>query len=56
MSSGKEVVEGSGSYSARRKFDSWRDFPQDDEHDLDDAENRYEKRFMQKENKKIKQQ
>lgn len=36
------------------KFDSWRDFSVFDEYNLDEAENRYERRYMEKENKKIK--
>lgn len=35
-------------------FDSWRDFSVFDEYNLDEAENRDERRYMEKENKKIK--
>jgi DnaJ family protein C protein 2 len=35
-------------------FDSWRDFSVFDEYNLDEAENRFERRYMEKENKKIK--
>ena len=35
-------------------FDSWRDFTVFDEYNLDEAENRFERRYMEKENKKIK--
>lgn len=35
-------------------FSSWRDFETEGEHDLNDAENRWEKRQMLKENKKLK--
>eukprot|EP01017_Pseudomicrothorax_dubius_P016393 TRINITY_DN1860_c0_g1_i2.p1 TRINITY_DN1860_c0_g1~~TRINITY_DN1860_c0_g1_i2.p1 ORF type:complete len:587 (+),score=238.11 TRINITY_DN1860_c0_g1_i2:141-1901(+) len=37
-------------------FDSWRDFSHLDEYNLDEAENRYERRYMEKENKKKKAQ
>ena len=43
-------------YKFWRNFDSWRDFPQDDEHDLDEAENRWERRQMEKENMAIKKE
>lgn len=36
------------------RFDSWRDFSVYDEYNLDEAENRYERRYMEKENKRIK--
>ena len=35
-------------------FKSWRDFTVEDEYDLDQAENRYERRYMEKENKLMK--
>ena len=35
-------------------FKSWRDFTMEDEYDLDQAENRYERRYMDKENKRMK--
>ena len=35
-------------------FDSWRDFSQFDEYDVREAQDRYERRYMEKENKKIK--
>lgn len=35
-------------------FESWRDFTVDDEYNLDEAENRYERRYMEKENKRLK--
>lgn len=35
-------------------FDSWREFHHEDEYNLEEAENRYEKRYMEKENKKLK--
>lgn len=35
-------------------FVSWRDFKMEDEYDVMQAENRYEKRWMEKENKKMK--
>ena len=31
---------------------SWREFPQEDEHDLEDAENREHKRWMERLNQK----
>lgn len=34
-------------------FDSWRDFSQFDEYDVREAADRYERRYMEKENKKI---
>lgn len=41
-------------YAFWDNFDSWRDFSVYDEYNLDEAENRYERRYMEKENKKIK--
>ena len=38
------------------KFDSWREFVHDDEYDVEQAETRYERRYMEKENKKLKNQ
>lgn len=35
-------------------FNSWRDFKVEDEYDVEQAENRWEKRQMEKENKKLK--
>lgn len=35
-------------------FKSWRDFTVEDEYDLDQAENRYERRYMERENKNLK--
>ena len=35
-------------------FKSWRDFTVEDEYDLDQAENRYERRYMERENKRMK--
>ena len=35
-------------------FESWRDFSVYDEYNLDEAESRYEKRYMEKENRRIK--
>lgn len=35
-------------------FDSWREFRHDDEYDVDQAEGRYEKRYMEKENRRMK--
>jgi DnaJ family protein C protein 2 len=35
-------------------FESWRDFTVFDEYNLEDAESRYERRYMERENKKIK--
>ena len=34
-------------------FDTWRDFSQYDEYDVKEAQDRYERRYMEKENKKI---
>ena len=36
-------------------FESWRDFSQYDEYDLNEAADKYEKRYMDKENKKIRE-
>lgn len=33
-------------------FESWRDFSQFDEYDVREAQDRYERRYMEKENKK----
>lgn len=41
-------------YSFWFEFDSWREFHHEDEYNLEEAENRYEKRYMEKENKKLK--
>mmetsp|Transcript_37861 Transcript_37861/g.33882 ORF Transcript_37861/g.33882 Transcript_37861/m.33882 type:complete len:102 (+) Transcript_37861:722-1027(+) len=41
-------------YEFWEKFDSWRDFTVVDEYNLDEAENRYERRYMERENKKLK--
>jgi len=41
-------------YQFWENFDSWRDFSVYDEYNLDEAENREERRYMEKENKKIK--
>lgn len=41
-------------YNFWYSFKSWRDFSVEGEHNLDDAEGRYEKRQMLKENKKLK--
>jgi len=41
-------------YNFWENFDSWRDFSVYDEYNLDEAENRYERRYMEKENRKIK--
>ena len=41
-------------YNFWEGFVSWRDFKMDDEYDVMQAENRYEKRWMEKENKKMK--
>lgn len=35
-------------------FESWREFHHEEEYNLEEAENRYEKRYMEKENKKLK--
>lgn len=35
-------------------FQSWRDFKHDDEYDLEQAENRWERRHMERDNKKLK--
>jgi len=35
-------------------FETWRDFSVYDEYNLEDAENRYERRYMERENKKLK--
>lgn len=40
-------------YRFWHQFKSWREFPQDDEYDLEDAEGREHKRWMQKENEKM---
>lgn len=34
-------------------FESWRDFSQFDEYDVREAQDRYERRYMEKENKKM---
>lgn len=34
-------------------FESWREFHHEEEYDLEEAESRYEKRYMEKENKKL---
>ena len=36
------------------KFESWRQFQHKDEYDVNEAENRYEKRYMEKSNRKLK--
>ena len=36
------------------KFESWRQFQHKDEYDLNEAENRYDKRYMEKHNRKLK--
>ncbi len=36
------------------KFESWRDFHHKDQYDVEEAENRWEKRYMERENKKMK--
>jgi len=41
-------------YDFWETFDSWRDFSVFDEYNLDEAENREERRYMEKENKRIK--
>lgn len=41
-------------YEFWEKFDTWRDFVHKEEYDYAEAENRYEKRWMEKENKKLK--
>jgi DnaJ family protein C protein 2 len=41
-------------YEFWEKFDSWRDFSVFDEYNLDEAESRYERRYMERENKRIK--
>jgi len=41
-------------YDFWENFESWRDFTVFDEYNLDEAESRYEKRYMERENKKIK--
>jgi DnaJ family protein C protein 2 len=41
-------------YNFWEGFVTWRDFKMDDEYDVMQAENRYEKRWMEKENKKMK--
>jgi DnaJ family protein C protein 2 len=41
-------------YQFWENFDSWRDFSQYDEYNLEEAENREERRYMEKENKKNK--
>lgn len=40
-------------YNYWANFDTWREFSQYDEYDTKDAGDRYEKRWMEKENKKI---
>jgi hypothetical protein len=42
--------------SLRYNFSSWRDFSQHDEFDLEDAECRFERKFMEKENLKIRKE
>lgn len=41
-------------YEFWQGFKSWRDFTVEDEYDLDQAENRYERRYMERENKALK--
>lgn len=41
-------------YDFWHAFDSWRDFSVFDEYNLEEAESRYEKRYMERENRKIK--
>jgi len=41
-------------YEFWENFDSWRDFSVYDEYNLDEAESRYERRYMERENKRIK--
>jgi len=41
-------------YEFWEAFKSWRDFTVEDEYDLDQAENRYERRYMERENKNLK--
>ena len=43
-------------YKFWERFDSWRDFTHDEEYDVQEAENRYEKRWMEKENKRLKKE
>lgn len=43
-------------YSEWYSFESWRDIYMEDENNLDQAENRYEKRYMEKENKALKKE
>lgn len=43
-------------YRFWERFDSWRDFTHDEEYDVNEAENRYEKRWMEKENKRLKKE
>ncbi len=42
-------------YEFWEEFESWRDFSKYDEYDLREAENRYEKRAMERENRKIRE-
>lgn len=42
-------------YEFWNAFKSWRDFTVEDEYDLEQAENRYERRYMERENKRMKQ-
>lgn len=39
---------------SRAAFKSWRDFTCEDEYDVEQAENRYERRYMERENKRMK--
>eukprot|EP00397_Hematodinium_sp_SG-2012_P023307 GEMP01024205.1.p1 GENE.GEMP01024205.1~~GEMP01024205.1.p1 ORF type:complete len:608 (+),score=180.38 GEMP01024205.1:130-1953(+) len=47
------IEEVSRFYDAWRKFESWRDFSQNDEYDLNDADFREERRWMERQNLKI---
>ena len=40
-------------YAYWDNFKSWREFSQYDEYNLDEAQDRYERRYMEKENKKL---
>lgn len=41
-------------YDFWERFDSWREFTHEEEYDLSQAEGRYEKRYMERENRRMK--
>lgn len=47
------IAEVRAFYKYWNEFETWREFAQYDEHKPDEAEDRYERRWMENENKKI---